>query len=184
MIGMAFAARHPDRVKRLVLLNTAAFHLPQTRSFHWQLKIARDTRFGAFLVRRFNAFSWIASKVCVKRKKLSPEIKAGYLAPYDNWDNRIATLRFVQDIPLEPKDPGYDIISGVEEALPSFNEKPVLVCWGEQDFVFDLHFLAKWRRLLPDAEVHSFPDCGHYILEDATEEITTLVRSFLESNPL
>lgn len=184
MIGMAFAVRHPARIKRLVLLNTAAFHLPRSRSFHWQLKLARDTRLGAFLVRRFNAFSWTAARVCVKRKPLSPEVKAGYLAPYDNWDNRIATLRFVQDIPLAAADPGFDLISEVQAALPSFNDRPVLICWGDKDFVFDHHFLVEWRRLLPSAEVHRFADCGHYVLEDATEEITALVRGFLKANPL
>jgi haloalkane dehalogenase len=57
----------------------------------------------------------------------------------------------------------------------------VLICWGERDFVFDHHFLDEWRRIYPQAEVHAFADCGHYILEDAGEEIIPLVRGFLES---
>ena len=43
----------------------------------------------------------------------------------------------------------------------------MLICWGERDFVFDHHFLAEWRRRFPEAEVHRFPDAGHYVLEDA-----------------
>ena len=184
MIGMAFAARRPEAVRRLVLLNTAAFHMPSSRAFHWQLKIARDTRMGAFLVRRFNAFSSIASRVCVKRKSMSKAVREGYTAPYDSWDNRIATLRFVQDIPLAPGDAAYDIVTGVQEILPSFDDRPTLICWGDKDFVFDHHFLDTWKTMLPSAKVHQFPDCGHYILEDATEEITQLVRDFLDQNPL
>ena len=45
------------------------------------------------------------------------------------------------------------------------------------DFVFDRHFLAEWERRLPHAEVHRFLDAGHYVLEDAGDEIAGLVRS-------
>ena len=60
----------------------------------------------------------------------------------------------------------------------------LLVCWGEKDFVFDNHFLAEWERRFPEAEVHRFPDCGHYVLEDAHEEIVPLVRDFLVRHSL
>ena len=53
------------------------------------------------------------------------------------------------------------------------------MCWGDKDFVFDHHFLAEWREIYPHAEIHQFSDCGHYILEDASEEIIPLVRQFL-----
>jgi haloalkane dehalogenase len=32
--------------------------------------------------------------------------------------------------------------------------------------------------------VHRFADCGHYVLEDAGEEIVPLVRHFIEAHPL
>jgi cis-3-alkyl-4-acyloxetan-2-one decarboxylase len=47
------------------------------------------------------------------------------------------------------------------------------------DFVFDCSFLAEWQRRFPKAEVHRYPDAGHYILEDAREEIIPLVAGFL-----
>ena len=47
MIGMAYAARHPERIARLVVLNTAAFHLPAAKSFPWPLWLCRDTPLGA-----------------------------------------------------------------------------------------------------------------------------------------
>jgi haloalkane dehalogenase len=56
----------------------------------------------------------------------------------------------------------------------------MLICWGERDFVFDRHFLAEWERRFPGAEVHRYPDAGHYILEDAAEEVVPLVSSFLD----
>src|SRR5262245_889776 len=56
MIGMAYAVRHPERIKRLVVLNTAAFHLPKSKSFPWALWLGRNTRLGAWLILRWNAF--------------------------------------------------------------------------------------------------------------------------------
>ena len=58
---------------------------------------------------------------------------------------RIATLRFVQDIPITPGDPSYADVTTVEESLPRFRATPSLICWGERDFVFDREVLAVWR---------------------------------------
>ena len=184
MIGSVFATRHPERIKRLVVLNTSAFHLPATKPFPWPLWLCRNTMLGAFLVRGFNAFSAIATHVCCTRTKLSRELRLAYRAPYDSWKNRIATLRFVQDIPLRPGDPSYDLVSGVESKLSALNGKPMMICWGMKDFVFDKHFLALWEERFPDAEVHRFEDCGHYILEDAQNEVIQLVKDFLTRHPL
>ena len=57
---------------------------------------------------------------------------------------------------------------------------PMLIFWGLRDFVFDRHFLRLWEERFPRAETHRFEDCGHYILEDAREEILPSVRNFLE----
>ncbi|MFZ4858487.1 MAG: alpha/beta fold hydrolase [Desulfuromonadaceae bacterium] len=180
MIGMAYAIRHPGRIVRLVILNTGAFHLPKTKPLPLGLRICRDTVLGTLLVRGFNAFSVGASYVGCKRNPMSPELRALYQLPYDSWQNRIATLRFVQDIPLSPGDRGYDLVSAVSDGIGQFSNLPMLICWGEQDFVFDRHFLAEWQQRFPAAEFHSYPDCGHYILEDAKEEVVPLISRFLE----
>lgn len=179
MIGMGWAHRHPDRVERLVLLNTAAFGLPATKRLPASLWLARNTAIGAVLVRGLNAFARGATYLAVTRKRLPREVAAGLVAPYDSWANRRAVLRFVQDIPLRPGEPGFDIISEVGAGLGQFDARPVLICWGERDFVFDHHFLAVWERVLPHAEVHRFADAGHYVLEDAGDEIIALVQQFL-----
>jgi haloalkane dehalogenase len=184
MIGMAWAARHPERVKRLVVLNTAAFHLPRSKRFPWALWLGRNTRLGAWLILRHNAFCRAAARVGVKRAALPPDVRAAYLAPYDTPAHRLAVLRFVQTIPLKPTDPGYEIVSETESRLELFRGTPTLIAWGLKDFVFDRHFLAEWRRRLPHAEVHSFADAGHYILEDARDEVIGLVRRFLAEHPI
>jgi pimeloyl-ACP methyl ester carboxylesterase len=184
MIGMAYASRHPERIKRLVILNTAAFPLPATKRFPFALMLCRTPLVGAILVRGFNAFCRSAARVGCKRQPMPADVRAGYLAPYDSWANRIAVHRFVQDIPMKPSDAAYEIVREVGQGLERFRRVPMLICWGEQDFVFDRHFLDEWRRRFPEAEIHSFADAGHYILEDCRAEVVPLVCDFLKRHPL
>lgn len=179
MIGMGFAARHPERIKKLVILNTGAFHLPESKPFPWALSICRNTLLGTVLVRGFNAFSSIASYVGVKRKAMPKAIRNAYVAPFNSWANRISTLRFVQDIPLKEGDRNYQLVSDIAASLEQFKSLPMMICWGLQDFVFDKAFLDEWKRRFPDAAVHEFADCGHYILEDASDEVVAHIREFM-----
>ncbi len=183
MIGLAWAVANPTRVARLVLLNTSGFRLPATKPLPWQLKLVRNLPgFGALSVRGLNAFAGLAVHMAAM-KPLDPRVKAGLVAPYDSWRNRIATLRFVQDIPLAPGDRAWDAVLRVEEKLGSLRNVPTFIGWGEKDFVFDGHFLAEWGRHLPDAQVKTFPEAGHYVLEDARDELVPLIRDFIAREP-
>jgi len=179
MIGMGWAARHPDRIERLVILNTAAFPLPKSKSFPLPLRICRDTVVGTLLVRGFNAFARGAAKVGCKLNPMSEELRQIYCLPYCNWKSRIATLRFVQDIPLKAGDRGYDIVTATAASLEGFKNLPMLILWGEKDFVFDRHFLAEWQKRFPEAKVHSWQGGGHYILEDVKDEAVPLIEGFI-----
>ena len=183
-IGCAWAGRNPDRVRRLVILNTAAFHLPPDKPLPWQLWLVRNTPLGGLLVRGLNGFARGATRLACTRRPMPREVRDAYCAPYDSWSDRRAVLRFVEDIPLAPGDPGYDLISEVAGNLPRLADTPVMICWGDRDFVFDHHFLAEWLRIFPDAELHRFADGGHYILEDYPDEIIPLMRDFLTRNEL
>jgi haloalkane dehalogenase len=183
MIGAALAVSRPERIARLVVLNTAAFLKPAGKPLPRALKIARNLpAVAAPAILGLNLFArgaaWTASA-----RGLDPDVRAGLLAPYNSWRNRLATLRFVQDIPLTPADPGYEIVERVDRGLQLLIEKPMLICWGERDFVFDRDYLAEWRRRFPQAEVHSFPDAGHYVLEDVPDRLLPLLQAFLKRNP-
>jgi len=184
MIGMAYAARHPSRIARLIILNTAAFHLPASKPFPWPLWVCRDTPLGAWLVRGRNAFCRGAARVGCRRRPMPRAIRDAYLAPYDSWDHRIAVHRFVQDIPLKPGDRSFDAVTRAQSHLGLFADVPILIAWGMKDFVFDRHFLAEWARRFPRAEVHRFPEAGHYVLEDEGDRIIPLVRAFLAAHPV
>jgi len=183
MIGFGWALRHPERVARLIILNTGAFPLPASKPMPWQLSLGRDSRLGALMIRGFNAFSGAASYVGVKTR-MPPDVRRAYVAPYDSWANRIATLRFVQDIPLKPGDKAWDLVEEGGRRLHEFADRPALICWGMQDFVFDRHFLQGFRERLPKAQVHEFAEAGHYVLEDEAERIVPLVREFLARHPV
>jgi len=180
MIGTSYAVRHPERIEKLVILNTGAFFLPGGKSFPAPLRLCR-TPLGALLIRGFNAFARGAAWVGCKRSRMSSPLRRAYAAPYNSWANRIATLRFVEDIPLAEGDKAYQLVRETQEKLATLFALPMLICWGLKDFVFDHHFLAEWKRRFPNAEIHSFPDCGHYILEDAQEEVIPLVKRFIEN---
>lgn len=184
MIGMAFAARHPERIRRIVASNTGAFPLPKAKPFPWSLRLGRNTKLGSWLIVKRNAFCRAAARWCTTRKRLPAAVRAMYLKPYDTPEHRIAILKFVQTIPLKPEDQGYGIAIDTALALETFRAVPTLLLWGMRDFVFDRHFLAEWQRHFPHAETHTWPDCGHYLLEDAGEEVIPKVQEFLNRHPI
>ena len=184
MIGMACAARRPERISRIVILNTWAFVIPPEKALPWQISFIRHSPvIPDLLVRGFNAFSYLATFLGVE-KEMPAEVRAGLTAPYNNWENRIATLRFVQDIPVYPEDRSYPLVKWTDEHLQLLSHIPMMICWGMKDFVFDEVALNEWRRRFPEAEVHTFPQGGHYILEDEGEAIVPLIQAFLKKHPM
>jgi pimeloyl-ACP methyl ester carboxylesterase len=178
MIAMAWATRHPERIGKLVIMNTAAFPMPAEKRLPRALALARNSRPGAWLVLHCNAFAGAAARVGFK-KPVSPAVRAAYVGPYDSPANRIATLRFVQDIPLSENDPGFDILLDTAENLSKFSNLPCLLVWGVKDFVFDQPFLDTWLRMYPQAQTIRLRDCGHYVLEDGGRVLQEQICQFI-----
>lgn len=177
-IASAWAVRNPERVRRLVVFNTAAFPMLAGKRLPTTLRLARNTRLGAFLVERFNAFAVGAARMGIT-KPLPSEVRAGFLAPYDNPLARRAVLRFVQDIPLAAGDPAFATLTETAAGLSLLADKPMLILWGLQDFVFDRDYFNEWCRRFPRAEAIGFADAGHYVIEDARATILPKVSEFL-----
>ncbi|MHA1207301.1 MAG: alpha/beta fold hydrolase [Candidatus Hodarchaeales archaeon] len=180
-IGMGYATRHPIKISKFVIFNTAAFMLS---SIPKSIRICRSNRFGGFLVRRLNIFLQGALRFGTsRRKQFTKAVKAGYLAPYNSWKNRIAIHRFVQEIPLEKNHPTRDIIDNVESGLSQFKNHPMIIIWGADDFTFsEKDVLPEWKNRFPDAEINIIKDAGHFIVEDAPEEIIPLMDEFLKNH--
>lgn len=176
-IGMGWAGRNPDKVAGLIVLNTAAF---RSGRFPLRIAICRWPVVGSLLVRGLNLFARGATLMAV-RKKMASDIKAGFLFPYDSWANRIAVLRFVEDIPLRQGHPSWPTLLRVEQGLRLLAGKPMLICWGGQDFCFNDAFYDEWRFRFPGAESHYFAHAGHYLLEDAFDEVSGRINRFLRT---
>jgi len=182
MIGFGWALEHAAQVKRLVILNTAAFPMPAAKKMPWQIALGRDYLVGELVIRAFNAFSAGASWLGVERP-MPAAVRRAYVAPYDSWKHRISTIRFMQDIPLSPGDVAWPLLEAAGRALPSFADRPAFIGWGLRDFVFDHHFLERFRADLPRAQVRAFEDAGHYVLEDKHERLVPEIRAFLDAHP-
>lgn len=173
-IGFGLVTRYPELFEKIVILNTAAFpseHIPR------RINLLRQGKMGEWLTRRLNLFAWPATFMTT-HKKLPGAIKKGYLLPYDSWDNRIAVSRFVQDIPMEKSHRTYKTLSEIETKLKSLSH-PKLILWGGKDFCFNRHFYERWTAIYPDASSHWFSTAGHYILEDAHEDVALKIRDFI-----
>ena len=180
MIGMAFALRHRKIIDRIVIMNTAAFLPSENKNLPLRLWIVRNIKpLAAVAVLGFNLFSFSALFLA-SHKGLSKEVRTGLTAPYNSWKNRIATLKFVQDIPVRQKDPSYQMVRDIDNNLHKIKDIPMLICWGEHDFVFDNDYLEQWQRRFPKAKVHTFSNAGHYVLEDAQDQIVAIVGNFFK----
>lgn len=178
-IGMGTAGRLPARFSRFILCNTAAF---RSSWIPLRISVCRIPVLGALGVCGLNLFSRAALRMAVeKRDRMTPSVRAGYLAPYDSWAHRIAVHRFVQDIPLSSRHPSYPALCEVESQLEQFMRHPMLLIWGERDWCFTTAFLAEFQQRFPWAETLRIPDAGHYVFEDAPELMIPRIRTFLGS---
>ena len=81
-----------------------------------------------------------------------------------------------------------EIVHAVEDSMDAsvcrgqgncLKGKPCLLAWGMQDFCFTPEFLSVWQQYFPKAESYQFSNAGHYVIEDAKEEILPLIRQFI-----
>lgn len=183
MIGIIWALANLDRIAGIVILNTAAFFPPDGQPLPLRLRVLISCQpFARIAIQGFNAFA-LSAVYMATSKGLAKDVRQGMLAPYNSWDNRIATLKFVEDIPLDPSHPSYREVESAQDNLHRIDKIPVLICWGMKDFVFTPAYLQEWRRRFPDAQVYQYKNAGHYVLEDAKEEVIQNINDFLLTIP-
>jgi cis-3-alkyl-4-acyloxetan-2-one decarboxylase len=175
-IGFGFAAKHPELIGRLVVLNTAAF---LSNDIPLRIAVCRLPLIGPLIVRGLNGFAGPATTMAMHRRTLTAEEKRAYLFPYDSWKNRVAVSAFVRDIPLQASHASWPALAETALGLAKFQDRAALIFWGGQDFCFNDRFLARWQKYLPQAEVRRIADAGHYVLEDASDEVVPAAVSFL-----
>jgi cis-3-alkyl-4-acyloxetan-2-one decarboxylase len=168
-IGLGTALRIPERVTGLVILNTAAFPPPYV-----PLRIAacRVPVIGNWAMRRLNVFARAAQTMTLNRlPRLPDDVAAGLIAPYDSWEHRVAIARFVQDIPTRPSQATWQLLKSIEAGLPSLSDRPAELVWGMRDWCFRPECLTRFEQLLPQARASRLEDVGHYVMEEASQEV-------------
>lgn len=174
-IGMGLATAQPERFRRLVILNTAAFLVPRIPR---RIKACRGGGLGGLLTRGANAFIWGIQHQCTV-KQVPPAVQAGFAAPYRGWARRGGIHGFINDIPIEPDHPSRALIEQIDAALPTLRHHPMQIHWGMQDWCFSPAFLAQWEKRFPEAAVYRYADAGHLVLEDAAQPIGDAVEAFV-----
>ena len=176
-VGFGWAVRHPERVGRIVILNTAAF--PSER-IPARIAFCRIPVIGEWIVRGANGFAGPAVRMAMNARRLGRDERRGYLFPYDSWASRIAVHRFVKDIPMERNHPSRPALEATAAGLHLLASKPKLILWGGRDFCFNDEFLARWRERFPQAEVDYRPEAGHYVLDDAGPSARRRIKDFFK----
>ena len=179
-IGLGAALAQPERFARFVLFNTGAYPPPFVP---WRIRACRFPFLGTFFIRGLNLFARCALRMATTQPhRLKGAVGAGLLAPYDCWARRVAIDAFVRDIPLSRRHPTYQTLADIEHRLPRLVDRPVVLIWGTRDWCFRQTCLEKFIDIFPTATVHRLDDAGHYVMEDAHEQIVPLVGEFLDNH--
>jgi len=167
-IGLGAALQRPGRFSRLILLNTGAFPPPYVP---WRIAICRWPLLGPFLVRGCNIFARAAIHMAMSQRRLSARDRQGLLYPYDSWAHRIGIWNFVHDIPMHSDQATWRELAQLEVGLQQLRHLPVTLIWGMRDWCFRRECLTRLQQAFPDARTVELADAGHYVLEDAPDEV-------------
>ena len=176
-IGLAYAQRHPARVRQLVIFNSWLWSLADDR------RVARGARLaagplGRFLYRGLNVSPrWLIPLVVADRSRLSPATRAHYVRPFPTPATREGPWALARA--LAGSSAWYE---SLWEQRARLRGRPMLLLWGMRDPTFGPAALARWRAAFPAAASVEFPDSGHFVLEEAVEEAVDRVVEFLSSS--
>ncbi|HEU0002854.1 MAG TPA: alpha/beta fold hydrolase [Ktedonobacteraceae bacterium] len=182
-VGLGFAIRHPQRIKRLVILNTWAFAPWPGGPFPRLLEIIRSERGENFVLKRNGYVEPALTGTTYHTENLTPAVMEAYKAPYPTPETRTALLCWSRDIPVQASDVSYAEMKRIEAGLSHFSQTPTLIVWGMQDPVLPASVLRLWQEIYPQATTHEIEDASHFLQEDAPERIVRYIEAFLEANP-
>jgi haloalkane dehalogenase len=171
-IGLRLAVEQPQRVARLVILNTGVGGgRPPSETWLRFREVVRAAG-GEFQPGRLIRTSAV--------RGLEDEVVAAYDAPFPTPESKAGTLAFPELVPTEPEHPNTAPLLAIREALRSW-EKPALVLFGDSDPIFTPEAADAISRLIPGAlPAEMVPKAGHFVQEDAGEEVAVRIAEFLK----
>jgi haloalkane dehalogenase len=174
-IALSWAVAHPERINRLVVLNSWMWAFDDDSDMQRKARIAGSS-LGRFLYTWANAsLRIIGPSAWGDRRKLTPAIQAHYLAPFRERSARGLVLWALARSMLGSRD----FFASTWDRRAALADVPSLVIWGLADSAFRPHQLAKWRVALPHARVVELAASGHWPHEEDPEGVLSALRPFL-----
>jgi haloalkane dehalogenase len=170
-IGLRFAVEHPDRVARLVVLNTGIGGGRAPSELWLRFREAVRSAGGALDIGRLVAAG--------TSQGLPDEVRAAYDDCFPTPESKAGALAFPELVPAEPEHPNTEPMNRVRDALRDWR-KPALVVWGADDYVLPLSVAQMFVELLPNAEGPvEIAGASHFLQEDRPDEVAGAIREFL-----
>jgi haloalkane dehalogenase len=179
-VGLGFAIRHPNRIKRLILMNTWAFARWPGGPLPRLIELIRSPRGEAFIMGRNGYVRHALMGTTAHPDLLTETVMDAYLAPFRIPESRRALLCWSRDIPVTADEASYAEMQQIENGLRQFRDIPVLVVWGMQDPVLPPMVLRMWQQLYPHATTHELVEASHFLQEDAPDRIVHAIEQFIE----
>jgi haloalkane dehalogenase len=170
-IGLAAATRHPDRFARFVIGNTWAWPKsdPGTQLFSRLL----GGPVGRYLILQRNFFVEKIVPGGVRRRQLPRPVMEAYRGPFPTPESRRPVHVFPREI-LGSRP----FLAEIEARLPQLRDRPALIVWPTRDVAFKEPERRRWEQIFPEHRTVVLEGAGHYIQEDAPEEIVTAIRDW------
>jgi haloalkane dehalogenase len=169
-IGFAVATRQPERFDSFVIGNTWAWPKadPGTQLFSRLL----GGPVGRRLILNRNLFVEAALGRGVRRG-LPDAVMDAYRGPFPTPASRWPTAIFPREI-LASRP----FLAEIEQRLPGLRERRALILWPTRDPAFRERERRRWEELFPDHRTVMLDGAGHYIQEEAPDEIVAAIRTY------
>ncbi len=180
-IGLSWPAKRPRNVRSLYIMNTGARPADPGTKLPKVLTRMRAPIVGELAIKGAHLFVRFGLFKALRKDRLTPQLKEAYLAPHPTYKSRTAVLEFPRQIPDGPDHPVSQYLREVHDGLMVFKDRPVAFAWGKHDIVFrPKYYEMKWKPDFPDAPILWLDRAGHFLQEDAPEEIVPNLIEFLK----
>jgi pimeloyl-ACP methyl ester carboxylesterase len=174
-IGMAYAIRHPENIKRMIVFNTTCWSLGGVKAAE-RFSAFMGSPIGHFLCRHLNAFPrFMIPGLFGDRSRLTKAIHRQYIAPFSTPDSREGAWVLVKSLISQS-----DWMDSVWARRGVLRGRPVQILSGGKDPTFGQEKLRRWQEAFPEHRTLTYPDIGHFVAEELGSAATEPVRAFLD----